>query len=204
MNRHCCSCLLLALVLLTASGKAQVADWKNVQTLPGGAKIKVQLKRGHTFGHCRFNGATDTELSCTTDGWAGYRRVFQRSNIKAIHRVHNGPLIGLGVGAGVGAALGASRSPIPGLGRGGTALFDGAILGGVGAFFGMVLDPFFHGKTVYRSPKNPLAISQKQTTAPDTNSDVQNAAPPNPKIPCLRDGTTLQCVDQGHPCRERL
>jgi hypothetical protein len=184
--------VLLVSLLLATSAMSQSSNWAAVQALPGGTKIKVQLKQGRTFGHCFFDGATDNQLACTVRGGFFSRRVvYPRDNVKAVYQTHNGPLIGFGVGAAAGAGLGAASDPVPGLGRGGTALVDAGILGGVGAFFGMVADPFFHGRAVYRSPNDPKK-------APDNapNLKDQAANPGEVKIPCLRDGITLQCMSQ--------
>jgi hypothetical protein len=72
--------------------------------------------------------------------------------------------------------------------RGLLALVDGGILGGLGYFFGMVLDPFFHGKAVYLS-SNPPIDGNRASTTKDENIDQ-----PADNVPCLRDGVTLQCV----------
>jgi hypothetical protein len=145
--------MLLALPSVTL---AQDDDWKTVKQIPYGSKIHVALKHGRVFGHCYLTQATDDELICETRTHLSpvplHKARFRRDNIRAIYVAHSGPLIGLGVGAGAGAVLGAAREPTPGLGRGGTALLNAAILGGVGAFFGMVLDPFFHGHLIYLSP----------------------------------------------------
>jgi hypothetical protein len=182
----------LLATLLALSAHAQLPDWRAVQILPAGTKIHVTLKHGRTFGHCFFDGASDDQLACSVrGGFYSRRKVYARDNVKAVFRAHNGTLIGLGVGASTGAALGAARSDCC---RGGNALISAVALGAVGAVFGTALDPFFHGKAVYRSPNYSPATPQKFKT-PDPNPE-QNTAPPQPKIPCLRDGTTLQCVDQ--------
>jgi hypothetical protein len=189
--------IVIAPLLLVSSAMSQLRDWEAVQALPEGTMIKVQLHHGSTFGHCSFDRATDKELACSIRGSIFFypvvrQHVYPRSNVKAVFRTHNGTLIGIGVGAGAGAAIGASRSTSY---RGANALFGAVALGAVGAVVGTAADPFFHGKAVYRSQKNSPAAPQKpQNPAPDPNQ--QNAASPEPKIPCLRDGTTLQCVDQ--------
>ena len=180
---------LLAPFLLASSAMAQLTDWHAVQALPGGTKIHVTLKHGRTFGHCFFQGAPDDELVCSYRGGLYSRRVvYPRDNIKAVYRAHNGPAIGLGIGAGAGAVIGASRDPVPGLGRGGTALVDAGILGGLGAFLGLIADPFFHGRAVYRDP-NPDNVAIRSSTPKEQHADQLGD-----KIPCLRDGVTLQCV----------
>jgi hypothetical protein len=54
----------------------------------------------------------------------------------------------------------------------------------------MVLDPFFRGRAVYRSPDPPSGSSHSSI------SKKQNENQPMDNIPCLKNGVTLQCVDQ--------
>jgi len=143
--------LLLAILLLASIAVAQTGDWQAVKNLPGGIKLKIKLKRGRTFGHCRFLGATDDALACDYGGMLNSVRVqYRRDNIKAVYLVHNARAIGFGIGAGAGAVIGATAPhPAPGT-RGIFVVLDAGILDGAGYFFGMVLDPFLHGKAVYR------------------------------------------------------
>ena len=185
--------LLLAPFLVASSAMSQTADWEAVQALRSGTKIKVTLKHGPTFGHCFFDGASDDQLFCISGRWPlSRRKMYLRDDIKAVYLTHNGPAIGLGVGAGAGAIIGASGDPVPGLGRGGTALLDAGLLGGLGAFFGMVLDPFFHGREVYRSPQDPYKDRDKPSVHHGKNTNQPPANVPS----CLRDGVTFQCVDK--------
>jgi len=196
---NCCTIIprFLVPLLLVCSARSQVADWENVKALRVGTKIKVQLIRGSTFGHCTFDRASDHELACSVRGSillvpVVRHHVYPRNNVKAVFRAHNGTLIGMGVGAATGAAMGASASNSY---RGANAFFGAIALGAVGAVVGTAADPFFHGKAVYRSQNNsPSAPQQPKNAAP--NPDEPTTAPPERKIPCLRDGTTLQCVDQ--------
>jgi len=120
--------------------------------------------------------------------------VYPRSNIKAVFRAHNGTFIGLGVGAAVGGTIGAAKSECC---RTANALVGAALIGAIGAVVGTALDPFFHGKSVYRS------ASQQSGAAPKTHEKRMKILP-GPKrkmqiqtvenLPCLRDGATLQCV----------
>jgi hypothetical protein len=184
---------LLAPLLIASSAMSQTADWEVVQALRNGTKIKVTLKHGPTFGHCFFDGASNDLLFCISGRWPlSRRKVYLRDDIKAVYLTHNGPAIGLGVGAGAGAIIGASGDPVPGLGRGGTALLDAGLLGGLGAFFGMVLDPFFHGRVVYRSPQDP----HQSHNDPSLPNGQKTSQPPANVPSCLRDGVTFQCVDQ--------
>lgn len=177
--------LLLLTPLLASIALSQTGDWPAVKHLPFGSKIKVTLKNAPTFGHCFLDGVSDDQLTCSTRmGLQSRHRVYLRNDIKAVYLAHSGPMIGLAVGAGVGAILGVARDPIPGLGRGGTALVSSGILGGLGAFFGQVADPFFHGRAVYLSPQDPSPVANRKIT-------IQ----PKETIPCLKDGKTLQCVD---------
>jgi len=178
-------------MLNVSRASSLTSDWKAVQALPSGTKIKVTLKDRPTFGHCFLDGVSDTQLVCSFRTRLRTRdKVFLRDDIKAVFLVHSGPMIGLAVGAGAGAALGASRAPIPGLGRGGTALVDAGILGGAGAFFGLVLDPFFHGRAIYRSPQDP-----SETPASPLPPNTQDIHSSQNATVCLRDAATLQCVD---------
>ena len=186
---------LLAPLLIASSAMSQIDDWQAVQALRSGTKIKVTLKNRPTFGHCFFDGASNDHLFCTSrGGLLSRRKVYLRDDIRTVYLTRSGPAIGFGVGAGAGAIIGAAGDPVPGLGRGGTALLDAGLLGGLGAFFGMVLDPFFHGREVYRSPQDPY----KDPYTGRDNPSVPNAQ--NPRQPanvpsCLRDGVTFQCVD---------
>ena len=184
---------LLAPLLIASSAMSQTDDWEAVQALRSGSKIKVTLKNRPTFGHCFFDGASDDQLVCTSrGGLLSRRKLYLRDDIKAVYLTHNGPAIGLGVGAGAGAIIGATGDPVPGLGRGGTALLDAGLLGGLGAFFGMVLDPFFHGREVYLSPQDPYKGRDKPSLPNGQNTNQPPANVPS----CLRDGVTFQCVDQ--------
>ena len=186
----------LAPLLIASSAMSQTGDWEAVQALRSGTKIKVTLKHGPTFDHCFFDGASDDQLFCISGRWPLPRRkTYLRDDIKAVYLTHNGPAIGLGVGAGAGAIIGASGDPVPGLGRGGTALLDAGLLGGLGAFFGMVLDPFFHGRVVYRSPQYPYKDPYKGRDNPSLPNGRNISQPPANVPSCLRDGVTFQCVD---------
>jgi hypothetical protein len=154
----------LASLLLASITLAQSGDWQDVKDLPSGTRIKLTLKRGQIFGHCEFERANDDELGCY---WPHLGpRSYRRENVRAVFLVHNGARIGLAVGFGAGAILGAFHDPTPGLSRGGSALISGGILGGLGMGFGAVLDPFFHGKAVYRSLDRPDKNRPKTSPAP--------------------------------------
>jgi len=171
--------------LLASIALSQTGDWLAVKRLPIGSKVKVTLKNAPTFGHCFLDGVLDDQLACSTRmGLQSRHRVYLRNDIKAVYLAHSGPMIGFAVGAGAGAVLGVSHDPVPGLGRGGTALVDAGLLGGLGAFLGLVADPFFHGRTVYLS---------SQDVSPPSNG--KPTIQPKENMPCLKDGKTLQCVD---------
>jgi hypothetical protein len=141
---------LLAIPLLASAARAQTGDWRAVQRLPGGTRLKIKLIHGHSFGHCDFLGATDDALTCDYGGlfWNA-RPQYSRANIKAVYLVHDARAIGFGIGAGSGAIIGAATTHGPLVSRELFAVFDAGILGGLGYVFGTVLDPFFHGKAVY-------------------------------------------------------
>jgi hypothetical protein len=156
------STALLLLLAIPSVALAQTDDWEVVKQIPLGTKIHLALKHGRIFGHCRLSQVTDDELACYTQPrslitppFPPHEHAYRRANVRAVSLPHNGALIGFGVGAGGGAVLGVARDPIPGIGRGGTALINALLLGGVGASVGMVVDPFFHGRTIYRSSAHP-------------------------------------------------
>jgi hypothetical protein len=183
------------MLLLTSLAPAQTGDWQALQALPNGTKVKVTLKNAPTFGHCFLDGVSDNQLVCSTRmGLRSRRRAYLRDDIKAVYLAHSGPAIGFAVGAGTGAALGATRDPVPGLGRGGTALVDAGLLGGLGAFLGLIADPFFHGRAVYFSPQDPQQYPHKDRNNPSV-SNGRNTIQPKDNMPCLKDGKTLKCVD---------
>jgi hypothetical protein len=152
--------LVVGLALMTSSAAAQTGDWDAVESLPPETKIHVTLKHGRVFGHCRFQQASDDQLTCRirralpTFGtpFPSIELVYRRDEIRAVYLAHNGAAIGAAVGAGSGAIIGTARDPVPGLNRGGTALVNAAVLGGAGMAIGAILDPFFHGKAVYLCP----------------------------------------------------
>lgn len=109
--------LLMAFLLLASITLAQTGDWHAVKHLPGGTMLKIKLKRGHTFGHCEFMGATDDALHCDYPGLQYIRAQFPRENVKAVYLVHNARAIGAGIGAGAGAVIGAAATPGPIAGR---------------------------------------------------------------------------------------
>jgi hypothetical protein len=141
---------LLAIPLLASAARAQKGDWRAVQHLPGGTRLKIKLRHGRSFGHCNFLGATEETLTCDYGGllW-DFRPQYSRDNIRAVYLVHNARAIGFGIGAGSGAVIGAATTPGPLANRELFAVIDAGILGGLGYFFGTVLDPFFHGRIVY-------------------------------------------------------
>ncbi len=186
---------LFLAVFFPASAISQTSDWAAVRAVPLGTKIKVTLKNHPTFGHCYLDGVSDDRLACTFGrGRLFQRRVFLKDNIEAVFLTHSGPLIGLAVGAAAGAGLGAARDPIPGLGRGGTSLVTAGILGGVGAFAGLLADPFFHGRAIYRSPQDPHPGLGK-TAANPVSTSGRSGPPARGRVACLRDRVTLQCVE---------
>jgi hypothetical protein len=152
--------VVVALAWLTSLAAAQTGDWFAVESLPPETKIHVTLKHGRVFGHCRFQQASDDRLICCirralpTFGtpFPSIELVYGRDEIRAVYIAHNWAAIGTAVEAGSGAIIGTARDPVPGLNRGGTALANAAVLGGVGMAIGAILDPFFHGKAVYFCP----------------------------------------------------
>jgi hypothetical protein len=179
--------LLWILVMFTSGASAQSGDWRAVQDLPAGTRLKIKLKHGRTFGHCDFAGASDDTLRCDYPGPRYISAQYRRDNIKAVYLTHNARLIGFGIGAASGVIIGAAATPGPAAGRELFAVIDGTVLGGVGYFFGTVADPFFHGKAIYRSPGH----SKNNQGQPATHTPEVDPKPAH----CLRDGVTMQCVD---------
>jgi hypothetical protein len=134
-------------------------------------------------------GATDDALHCDYPGVQYIRARYPRDNIKAVYLVHNARAIGAGIGAAAGTIMGATTTHGTAGGREFFALIDAGILGGLGYFFGMVADPFFHGKAVYLSPNAPKGVTNPAT------KNQQNPSDPAGNLPCLKDGKTLQCID---------
>jgi hypothetical protein len=185
MTRMRIPSLFLASFLLVSSAIAQTGDWQAVRHLPAGTRLKIKLKRGHTFGHCEFLGATDDVLDCDYPGLRYASARYRRDNIKAVYLVHNARAIGFGIGATSGVIIGVAATPGPAAARELFAVIDGGLLGCIGYFFGTVADPFFQGKAVYLSPSH--SINNHAQPAPHT--------PDPPPLPCLRDGVTMPCVD---------
>ena len=117
--------------------------------------------------------ATEDALACDYPALLHDNRVqYRRDNTKAVYLVHNARAIGFGIGAGAGAVIGAATTPGPAPVRGLLALVDGGIIGGLGYFFGMVSDPFFHGKAVYLSSNLPTGGNRDYTPMPkDQNTN---------------------------------
>jgi hypothetical protein len=158
--------LLLAIPVLASACWGRKADWRAVQHLPAGTRLKIKLKHGHTFGHCDFLGATGDALTCDYAGFLQDTHPrYPRDNIKAVYLVHNARAIGFGIGAGAGTILGATVAHGSLVNHELFAVLNAGILGGVGYCFGMLLDPFFHGNAVYVD-SNPRRV-RSSPPAPD-------------------------------------
>lgn len=194
--------IIVAPLLFAASAWSQTTDWKVVKDLPLETKIHVTLKSRRTFGHCFFEGIRDDgTLICRRGGPLGLTSrpfAYPRDSIKAVYLAHNGPLIGAGVGAGAGAIIGAAK---PGCCRGASALIGAGLMAMPGLVIGAALDPFFHGKAVYRSPKDPGKSRNNSSVLVNTENEKTNEKSRNRNqtevnIPCLRDGDTYECVKE--------
>jgi hypothetical protein len=143
---------LLVLLAATSIAVAQSEDWQTLKGIPAGTKIKVILKHKRMFGHCQLEDVTDKWLGCYFSA-LGYRQ-YARDDVQEVRLGHHSAMTGLAIGAGTGAILGATES-----GDGATRLFRvmvaTPVLGYIGAGVGTVVDPFLHGKTIYRSPAHP-------------------------------------------------
>jgi hypothetical protein len=143
-------CSLIVLFGSLSSAAAQSADWQVLRGIPAGTKIKVTLKHGRIFGHCKLEDVTEDWLACHFTS-LGYRR-YSRDAIQEVRLGHHSARTGFVLGAGAGAIVGAANGSAGGAGRVFELIVFVPVLGGVGAGIGAVVDPFLHGKTVYRSP----------------------------------------------------
>jgi hypothetical protein len=140
----------LALVLAVASGAvAQSADWQVLQGIPAGTKIKLILRHQRTFGHCHLEALSDDSLACYFTA-LGSRR-YARDEILEVRLGHHSARTGFFIGAAAGAGLGAANGSGGSSGRVLGVIVGVPVLGGLGAGIGAIVDPFVHGKTVYRS-----------------------------------------------------
>jgi len=143
-------CSLVVLVAVASSAVAQSGDWHVLTGIPTGTKVKVTLKHQRTFGHCELEEVTDEWLGCYFTALGS--RQYARDDIREVRLGHHSARTGLAVGAGAGAILGAANGSAGGAGRVFGVIVLVPVLGGVGAGMGAIVDPFLHGKTVYRSP----------------------------------------------------
>ena len=162
-------CLLLFVSVLMSFSRApaQSSDWQVVKNLSLGTQISLQIGN-HWFAiKCHLEDVTDDELTCA-QGWPLPIRAvtFARDRVRTVRIAHNTALIGLVVGAGAGTVIGLARDPIPGLGRGGTALFQGGLLALVGAGIGGIVSPAFPGRVIYRALPKPATPPGKAPTHP--------------------------------------
>jgi len=167
---------LVMLVAVASSAVAQSADWQVVKGIPEGTKIKVTLKHQRTFGHCELEEVTDEWLGCYFAALGS--RQYARDEIREVRLGHHSARIGFAVGAGTGAILGAANGSGGSAGRVFGVVVLVPVLGGVGAGVGAIVDPFLHGKTVYRSPepKAGYAAAKPQSSTPrkEPNSGVDS------------------------------
>jgi len=177
--------LILALALLTSLlmgplATAQTGDWQAVENLPLRSLISVEDTHHAMHDTCRFQGVVDGQLMCEYGPYfAGRNEIaFRRESVRAVRRDHNGALIGFSAGAGTGAVIGAAGNSTPGIGRGGSAVLGGVLLGSMGALVGSVTGHFVHGEVMYRNPDDTTQSSQVQdnTLAGDVDSAYDAAA----------------------------
>jgi hypothetical protein len=143
--------------LLLVSNAAQAGnssqpsgDWQVRKSIPAGTKIKITLKHHRTFGHCKLENVTDDWLGCSFT--SSRCRQYRREEIREVRLGHHSARTGFFIGAGVGAIAGAANGSAGGAGCVFDVIVFVPLLGVVGAGVGVVVDPFLHGKTVYRSP----------------------------------------------------
>lgn len=150
-------CSLAVFAVLLVSNAAQAGnssqpsgDWQVLKGIPAGTKIKITLKHHRTFGHCKLENVADDWLGCSCTS-LGYRQ-YRREEIREVRLGHHSARTGFFIGAGAGAIAGAANGSAGGAGRVFDVIVFVPLFGAVGAGVGAVVDPFLHGKTVYRSP----------------------------------------------------
>lgn len=180
---------LLLVLAVASSAAAQSADWQVLQGIPAGTEIKVTLKHKRTVGHCEFVELTEDWLDCDFAA-LGFRRHerYERGEIRAVHLMHGRAKTGFAVGFGAGAILGAASTSGT-ANRAGKALFDGLLLGAIGAWTGWILHDAFTGKTVYRSPN----VGSSKTPAKPQPSTVRKEKD-DTEIPARGDYETQQKI----------
>lgn len=167
---------LVMLVAVASSVVAQTGDWQVLKGIPAGTKVKLVLKHHRTFGHCELEEVTDERLGCYFNS-LGFRQ-YARDEIREVRLGHHSARTGFVVGAGTGAVVGAVNGSGGSAGRVFGVIILTPVLGGVGAGVGAIVDPFLHGKTVYRSPDpkagTPAAKPQPSTPQKEPNGDVES------------------------------
>jgi hypothetical protein len=140
--------LLLMLAMASGVGAAQSTDWQVLQGIPVGTKIKLILQHKRSFGHCQLEAVSDDSLDCYFTA-LGSRR-YARDEIREVRLGHHSARTGFFIGAAAGAAVGAANGSGGADGRVLGVIVGVPVLGGIGAGVGAIVDPFVHGKTVYR------------------------------------------------------
>lgn len=133
------------------------SDWQVVEWLPEGTAISVYAGK-HWHG-CRFVGADEQSLECDATPRTPLAPislvvpplVYRRAEVKRVRLedVGKSTLKGAAIGAGIGMAIGAIGGDRGGYTRGGAM----AVLGGMGALVGGVIEwssPGAHGKVIYQ------------------------------------------------------
>jgi len=166
---------LLLLLAVASTAVAQSSDWQVLQGIPAGTKVKLILKRRRTFGYCELEQVTNDGLGCYFSALGS--RLYARDDVREVRLGHHAAVTGFFIGAGAGAILGAANGSGGAAGRGFYAVILTPVMGGFGAGIGAIVDPFLHGKTVYRSPdvkagKQP-AQPQSPTEQKEPESPVQ-------------------------------
>ncbi len=159
---------VLLVFAVASSAIAQSSVWSLLEGIPAGTKIKLILKHGRTFGHCQLEGVTNDGLSCHFSALGS--RQYARGQIAEVRLGHHSARTGFFIGAAAGAILGAANGSGGANGRVFGLIVLTSVLGGFGAGIGAIVDPFVHGKTVYRSPdlNSPRATPGPQPSTPRT------------------------------------
>ncbi len=150
--------VVLVVIALTWSARAQTGDWRTVKRLPPGTRISVKAGRSPIHSIiCLFERASDDTLVCERVLSGSTRRVvppeavYERAGVREVRLERSDAsniAVGAVLGGGVGATLGATTT------RDRTARGAGALLLGIGgAALGGYLGkefPILHGEVVYR------------------------------------------------------
>jgi len=153
--------LVLALLVLASTARAQTGDWRSVEKLYAGTHISVLDRQSPIRLYCNFERATGKELFCRQETRPAFLPPYlppifsevalDRGDIREVRLEHSGAanaLIGGAIGAGAGAALGAAVTT-DGHSRGPAMALFGVLGFAMGSAINKAL-PITHRKVIYR------------------------------------------------------